>query len=283
MNNVKVRKIRKNARIPERASNGAIGFDVYASIVLNKITKEIIGKLPVTINPGESVLIGIGVQLAIPWSYEAQVRPRSGLACKNDIELSNSPGTIDPDFRGEAGVLLRNRGKKDFIVEEAMRVAQLIFSKVEIPVLEESEYLPETLRGTGGFGSTGLFEIQEGTTEYQKQITEKDKFYMTIVQLAAEHSLKGASCLIVKNSNIISMGNKGIICAEMQALSNLVATGGTSSREADMYLNTAPCDICSKLIVQSGIENVILLEKVSTIGGISILKEAGISVRYVNL
>lgn len=279
MNNVKVRKIRKNARISERASNNAVGFDAYASIVLNKITKEIIGELPVTINPGESVLIGIGIQLAIPWPYEAQVRPRSGLACKYDIELSNSPGTIDPDFRGEAGVLLRNRGKKPFIVEEGMRIAQLIFSKVEIPVLEESEYLPETLRGTGGFGSTGLFEIEEGTTEYQKQITEKDKFYMKIVQLAAEHCLEGAACLIVKNANIISMGKKGIICAEMQALSNLVATGGTSSRGADMYLNTAPCDICSKLIVQSGIENVILSEEVSAIGGINILKEAGVSVR----
>ncbi|MCK4860260.1 MAG: dUTP diphosphatase [Candidatus Omnitrophica bacterium] len=279
MNNVKVRKIRKNARIPERASNGAIGFDVYASIVLNKITKEIIGELPIEIEPGESVLIGIGVQLAIPWPYEAQVRPRSGLACKHDIELSNSPGTIDPDFRGEAGVLLRNRGKKPFMVEEGMRIAQLIFSGVEIPVLEESEYLPKTLRGAGGFGSTGLFEIKEGTTEYRKQITEKDKFYMTIVQLAAEHSFEGAACLIVKDSNIISMGKKGIICAEMQALSNLVATGGTSSRGADMYLNTAPCDICSKLIVQSGIENVILSEEVSAIGGISILKEAGVSVR----
>jgi len=84
MNNVKVRKIRENARIPERASNGAIGFDVYASIVLNKITKEIIGELPIKIEPGESVLIGIGVQLAIPWPDEAQVRPRSGLACKYD-------------------------------------------------------------------------------------------------------------------------------------------------------------------------------------------------------
>ncbi len=128
MNNVKVRKIRENARIPQRASNGAIGFDVYASIVLNKITKEIIGELPIQIEPGESVLIGIGVQFAISWPYEAQVRPRSGLACKHDIELSNSPGTIDPDFRGEAGVLLRNRGKKPFIVEEGMRIAQLIFS-----------------------------------------------------------------------------------------------------------------------------------------------------------
>lgn len=281
MNNVKVRKVRENARIPERASNGAVGYDVYASIVLNKITKEVIGKLPITVNPGESILIGIGVQFAIPWPCEAQVRPRSGLACKYDIELSNSPGTIDPDFRGEAGVLLRNRGNNPFVIEEGMRIAQLVFSNVELPILEESEELPKTLRGIGGFGSTGLFEIKEGTTEYRKQIAKNDEFYMTVVRLAAKRSLKGASCLIVKNSNIISMGNKDVLCAGMQALSNLLATGGTSSRGADMYLNVVPCDTCSRLIIQSGIENVILLKEVFNVGETSILKEAGISIRYV--
>lgn len=155
---VKVQKIREDSKIPERATEGAIGFDVYASRVLDKWTK-VISDLPVEIEPGGSVLIGIGVRFDIPFPYEAQVRPRSGLASRYDIELSNSPGTVDPDFRGEAGILLRNRGEKCFIVEKNMRIAQLIFTKVEIPALEETLELSKTVRGEGGFGSTGLLEI----------------------------------------------------------------------------------------------------------------------------
>jgi len=121
----------------------------------------VIGDLPIEIKSGGSVLIGIGVRFDVPFPYEAQVRPRSGLASKYDIELSNSPGTIDPDFRGEAGVLLRNRGKKKFIVEKNMRIAQLVFTKVEIPEMKEVLDLSKTPRGEGGFGSTGLFEIKK--------------------------------------------------------------------------------------------------------------------------
>lgn len=158
---VKVQKMRDDSKTPARATQGAIGFDVYASRVLDKWTKQVIKDLPIEIESGGSVLIGIGVSFDIPFPYEAQVRPRSGLASRYNIELSNSPGTVDPDFRGETGVLLRNRGKESFTVEKNMRIAQLVFSEVEIPVLREVEELSGTLRGEGGFGSTGLFEIEE--------------------------------------------------------------------------------------------------------------------------
>ncbi|MFH1581273.1 MAG: dUTP diphosphatase [Pseudomonadota bacterium] len=186
--NIKIKKIRRDDKIPIRASDGAIGYDVFASVVLDKHTKKVISTLPVEIFPGGSLLIGIGVKMAIPWQYEAQVRPRSGLASKYDIELSNSPGTIDPDFRGEAGVLLRNRGDKPFTIEKDMRVAQLIFSKVEIPVLEEADELPSTRRDIGGFGHTGLFGTGLGTDQFQKAVQERDQYYMGIVLATAERS-----------------------------------------------------------------------------------------------
>ncbi len=168
--NIKISKVRQDALIPIRASDGAVGYDVHASRVLDKFSKEIIQDLPIEIPPGGSVLIGIGVRLAVPWPIQCEVRPRSGLASKHDIELSNSPGTIDPDFRGEAGVLLRNRGSRPFIVEKNMRIAQLVFSRVEVPILEETSELPLTRRGSLGFGGTGLFGIGLGTTDYDKAV-----------------------------------------------------------------------------------------------------------------
>jgi dUTP pyrophosphatase len=228
--NIKVRKIRNEAKVPVRASDGAVGYDVFASIVLDKASKEVIQSLPVTIEPGASILIGIGVQMALPWPFQCEVRPRSGLASKHDIELSNSPGTIDPDFRGEAGVLLRNRGSKRFIVENGMRVAQLIFSKVEVPILEETEVLPTTRRGAGGFGSTGLTGIGLGTVDYDEAIRAMDQYYMDIVYKVAARSgcVRGVKringkyevdvqgkligqtrkfgCLIVIDDNIIAHG-----------------------------------------------------------------------------
>ena len=124
---IEIRKVREDAKTPVRASDGAVGYDVFASRELDKKTKEVIADLPVKILSGESVLIGIGVQMAVPFPFQCEMRPRSGLASRHDIELSNSPGTIDPDFRGEAGVLLRNRGKWTFTIEKNMRIAQIIF------------------------------------------------------------------------------------------------------------------------------------------------------------
>ncbi len=269
--------------IPRRASNGAIGYDVYASVILDKMNREVIGDFPVIINPGESVLIGIGVQFAIPWPWQCEVRPRSGLASKYDIELSNSPGTIDPDFRGEAGVLLRNRGKESFEITEGMRVAQLIFSNIKIPVLEEVEELPKTIRGAGGFGSTGLFEIQEGTKEYHDKIAKQDNYYMSIAALTAEYSSQGSACVIVKKGKIVSIGKQTEVCAVMQSLSNLLVSGGTSTKGADIYLNERPCEVCARLMVEIETENVILPEGTEPSSGVIILKESGVSVRYVKV
>ncbi len=228
---VKFQRIRMDAKSPERASNGAVGYDVYASRVLDEKTKNVVSELPFTITPGGKVLVGIGVKIAVPWPYQCEVRPRSGLANRYDIELSNSPGTIDPDFRGEAGVLLRNRGEHPFSIKKDMRVAQLVFSMVEIPVIKEAEELPATTRGAGGFGSTGLFGIREGTREFDAEVRREDEFFMRIaLQVAARSNcVRGAKkdekglcpkdgsgriigatrnfgCVIVKDGNIVSMG-----------------------------------------------------------------------------
>ncbi|MCX6745373.1 MAG: dUTP diphosphatase [Candidatus Parcubacteria bacterium] len=243
-----VQQISSDAKIPKRASNGAVGYDVYAYRILDKKTREPIGELPFVLEQCESVLIGIGVRFAIPWPIQCEVRPRSGLASKYDIELSNSPGTIDPDFRGEAGILLRNRGKNSFTLEKDMRIAQLVFSEVQIPVLEAVEKLPGTLRGTGGFGSTGLTVITEGTAEYEEQIRVQDIFYMQMAIAASMRSncvrgcTKGADgkylrdkkgrlinqtrrfgCVIVKDDNVVSHGFNAQapgqpLCAEVGCL-----------------------------------------------------------------
>lgn len=246
-------KLRKDAQVPIRASDGAVGYDVFASRILDKKTKRVIGHLPLEgdqkellfdttkgflpgrnnpgwILPGESLLVGIGVAMAVPWGIQCEVRPRSGLASRLDIELSNSPGTIDPDYRGEAGVLLRNRGSRPFKITHNMRIAQLVFSRFEVPVFEEVKKLPRTVRGIRGFGGTGLFGTGLGTDEYDAQIRELDTYYMKVVRAIAERStcVRGVKringkferdaggrlvgqtrrfgCVIVQEDNIVAQG-----------------------------------------------------------------------------
>ena len=234
MKTVQVKRLFSDAKIPRRASNGAVGFDVYAWGLLDIDTKEYLPgvTLPFTLMPGEKVLVGVGVQFASTWPIEIQVRPRSGLANKHGIELGNAPGTIDPDFRGNAGVLLRNRSDKPFVINKEDRIAQFVFNQVEIPILEEVEgELPKTLRGAGGFGSTGLREIIEGDAEYLRLIEEQDHFFMKMAIAASDRSncargcKKGSDgkylrdekgkligqtrkfgCVIVKNDNVVSFG-----------------------------------------------------------------------------
>lgn len=228
---IKCKKLFPDAQLPRRASSGAVGYDVFAYHGLNKENREFFIDLPVIIEPGGSKLIGIGIIMAVPFPYDCQVRPRSGLANKHDVELSNAPGTIDPDYRGEASILLRNRGGVPFEITKGMRIAQLIFTKVEIPKLVESENLPKTLRGTGGFGSTGLQGIEEGDAQYQEEQRRADKYYMGIAVSVAERSncLRGAErdehgnykkdhvarycgatrrfgCVVVKDGNVIAQG-----------------------------------------------------------------------------
>ena len=111
---------------------------------------------PVTLQPGERTLIPTGIAIALPDGYEAQIRPRSGLALKHGVSLVNTPGTIDPDYRGEIGVILINHGAELFTVTSGDRIAQMVFARFERGELLEVTELENTVRGAGGFGHTGV-------------------------------------------------------------------------------------------------------------------------------
>ncbi|KJV90126.1 dUTP diphosphatase family protein [Rickettsia bellii str. RML Mogi] len=132
--------------MPEYATDHSAGMDLTAA-----------NEQPITIKAGEIQLIPTGIAIALPELFEAQIRPRSGLAAKNGITVANSPGTIDADYRGEIKVILINLGKDDFVIEKGMRIAQMVISKYERISWKESETLEETARGSGGFGSTGVY------------------------------------------------------------------------------------------------------------------------------
>lgn len=136
---------RDGAVIPEYISKGAAGADLCASL-----------EAAVVIEPNETMLVPTGIYLAIPPGYEAQVRPRSGLALKHGITFLNSPGTIDSDYRGEVKLIMTNLGKEPFKVENGMRIGQMVFSKVYRGEFIEVEELDETDRNEGGFGHTGI-------------------------------------------------------------------------------------------------------------------------------
>lgn len=131
--------------LPAYATAGAAGLDVVAAVAE-----------PVTLAPGERRLIPTGLAIALPAGYEAQVRPRSGLALKHGIALVNSPGTIDEDYRGEVGIILINLGADGFTINRGDRIAQIVVAPVTRAILAEVDDLPETARGAGGFGSTGV-------------------------------------------------------------------------------------------------------------------------------
>jgi len=130
---------------PSYETSGAAGMDLRAE--LNE---------PVILKPLDRAIIKTGLFIALPVGFEAQVRPRSGLAAKKGITVLNSPGTIDADYRGEIGVILVNLSNEDFIVNNGERIAQLVIAKHERINWEEVETLSETKRGSGGFGSTGV-------------------------------------------------------------------------------------------------------------------------------
>ena len=130
---------------PRYMSEHAAGMDVCAACAGD-----------VTVVPGEIKLIPCGFYMAVPEGHEAQIRPRSGLALKHGIVLPNSPGTVDADYRGEVCVILGNIGPESFVVRRGMRIAQMVISPVTRAHVTEVESLPETRRGTGGFGHTGV-------------------------------------------------------------------------------------------------------------------------------
>jgi len=130
--------------LPAYATAGSAGCDLMAAV----------GEA-VTLAPGQRRLIPTGLAIALPEGWEAQIRPRSGLALKNGITCLNTPGTIDADYRGEVGVILANLGEEAFTVERGMRIAQMVIAPVFQARFERVEELDETARGAGGFGSTG--------------------------------------------------------------------------------------------------------------------------------
>ncbi|OUS71657.1 deoxyuridine 5'-triphosphate nucleotidohydrolase [Paenibacillus sp. MY03] len=131
--------------VPRKMSEWAAGFDLQAAV-----------SEPVVLQPGERKLIPTGFSMAMPMELEAQIRPRSGLAYKHGITCLNSPGTIDADYRGEVKVLLVNLGAEPFAVTRGERIAQMVFQVVPQVTIEEAEELPDTVRGAGGFGHTGV-------------------------------------------------------------------------------------------------------------------------------
>ena len=144
MANVLIKKLNSNVELPAYKTNGASGMDLMA------FTVE-----PIKIAPNSSHLVPTGLSMAFSEDYEIQIRPRSGLAAKNSITVLNAPGTIDSDYRGEIKIILFNHGKEDFLINNKDRVAQMILTPVVKMELEETDNLPDTLRGEGGFGSTG--------------------------------------------------------------------------------------------------------------------------------
>ena len=141
---VLIKKLNPKVKSPSYKTDGASGMDLIAFV-----------KKPIKILPGETNLVPTGISIAIPEGYEIQIRPRSGLAAKNQITVLNTPGTIDSDYRGELKIILINHGKKEFIINNNDRVAQMVLTPVSKIELKEVEMLTNTNRGKGGFGSTG--------------------------------------------------------------------------------------------------------------------------------
>ena len=133
--------------IPKYESEGAAGLDLLAAISQSK---------NIIILPGKAEMVPTGIAIALPKGFEAQIRPRSGLAAKNGITILNSPGTIDSDYRGEISAMLINHSKVNFEIERGMRIAQMVIAPVVQFNLIKAETLDETKRGAGGFGSTGI-------------------------------------------------------------------------------------------------------------------------------
>ena len=143
---IQVKVINKGKQpLPAYATEQSAGMDLRADI-----------EQPVTLKPLERRLIPTGLHIALPQGYEAQVRPRSGLALKHGITVLNTPGTIDADYRGEIGVVLVNLSNEDFVVNRGERVAQMVIAKYEQAVLQTVDTLDETERGEGGYGHTGV-------------------------------------------------------------------------------------------------------------------------------
>lgn len=230
---VRVQKLFPDAKLPARADSGVVGFDVCAYRVLpGGLPVRNAGELPTEVPPSGSILFGSGLCFDVPFPYDCEIRPRSGLALRHQITILNSPGTIDPSFRGELGVILINHGQRPFRVEKGDRIAQIIFKEVEVPRFLLVDELQDTARGTGGFGSTGLNDdISAGDAEWQSRQIQMDERFLRMAVTESENAncLRGVvrgtdgswpkdargryigstrkiGCVIVKDGTIIGQG-----------------------------------------------------------------------------
>ncbi len=140
---VKVKRLREDAKLPKIEHEGDAGFDLYS-------VEDVVLK------PFERKLVGTGISVSFSSGFEAQVRPKSGLAIDHGITLLNTPGTIDSGYRGEIKVIVINLGGKEYRIEKGKKICQLVFNKIETPIIEEVSELDSSERGARGFGSTGL-------------------------------------------------------------------------------------------------------------------------------
>ena len=145
MTEILIKKLSKKVILPKYETDGSSGLDLAACLDND-----------IEIKPGRSEIIPTGLAIAIPKNFEIQIRPRSGLAAKNQITVLNTPGTIDADYRGEIKIILINLGDKSFIVQKGLRVAQMVLCPVIKAKVIEVQSLEDTKRGSGGFGSTGV-------------------------------------------------------------------------------------------------------------------------------
>ena len=145
MTEILIKRLSKDIILPKYETSGSSGLDLSANI-----------KTSVKIGPGKTTIIPTGISVSIPKNFEIQIRPRSGLAAKNQISVLNTPGTIDADYRGEIKVILINLSKETFVVENGARIAQMVVCPVIKAKLKEVDSLDNTSRGSGGFGSTGM-------------------------------------------------------------------------------------------------------------------------------
>ena len=145
MTEILIKRLSKAVSLPKYETVGSSGIDLAANVSEN-----------IEIKPGQTEVIPTGLAVSIPKNFEIQIRPRSGLAAKNQISVLNTPGTIDADYRGEIKVILINHGNKSFIIEKGLRIAQMVVCPIIKANLKEVETLDETHRGSSGFGSTGI-------------------------------------------------------------------------------------------------------------------------------
>ena len=143
--NIKRKESALDLPIPVYATDGSSGVDLYADV-----------QEDVVLSPGDIKLISCGIYIALPEGYEAQIRPRSGLAIKHGISIVNTPGTIDSDYRGLINIIITNLGKEDFVIKRAQKIAQMVMKEVTRAEFVETDELDETARAHGGFGHTGV-------------------------------------------------------------------------------------------------------------------------------